>query len=210
LASFLVKFGEWKKPTVRDFSGPILTILTIFDSIGIYRKTAPTKSTVLGPRPPPWRNYKFYRKYGFFMILGPSIQPKKPSVKSASTPYPPSKVVFIVLLIIRDPISHYGSTFLVWDVWCVLYFPLPFIGIQRKCYSEFFWFWRIVWRLLTFWTWLMWYSKQHSTPDTVAVKKGQKAQYTGENAGAGNSSLPNFNDGLYFIATQFIRSRHRP
>jgi hypothetical protein len=30
--------------------------LTILDAIGIYRKTAPTKSTVLGPDPPPWEN----------------------------------------------------------------------------------------------------------------------------------------------------------
>jgi hypothetical protein len=34
--------------------------------IGIYRKTAPTKSTVLGADPPPWRKVNFYR---FFMIF---------------------------------------------------------------------------------------------------------------------------------------------
>jgi hypothetical protein len=28
--------------------------------IGIYRKTGPTKSTVLGPGPPPWEKYEIY------------------------------------------------------------------------------------------------------------------------------------------------------
>jgi hypothetical protein len=68
-------------------------------AIGIYRKTGPTKSTVLGPGPPPWDFYKFYRKNGFFMIFGPSIEPEKASVKSASTPYPPPKVKFIGFLL---------------------------------------------------------------------------------------------------------------
>jgi hypothetical protein len=42
---------------------------------------------------------KFIEKTAFFMILGPSIEPEKPSVKSASTPYPPQKVVFIAILL---------------------------------------------------------------------------------------------------------------
>jgi hypothetical protein len=45
---------------------------TDFDAIGIYRKTGPTKSTVLGP-----------------------IEPEKASLKSASTANPPQKVKFI-------------------------------------------------------------------------------------------------------------------
>jgi hypothetical protein len=57
--------------------------------IGIYGKTAPTKSTVLGPGPPPGQNHKIYRKIGFFWFFGPSIQPEKTSPKSASTAYPP-------------------------------------------------------------------------------------------------------------------------
>jgi hypothetical protein len=61
--------------------------------IEIYGKTAPTISTVLGPGPPPGDFDKIYRIYGFFWFFGPSIQPGKPSPKSASTPYPPSKVL---------------------------------------------------------------------------------------------------------------------
>jgi hypothetical protein len=38
--------------------------------IGIYRKTGPTKSTVLGPRPPPWEKVKIYRKLWFFIDFG--------------------------------------------------------------------------------------------------------------------------------------------
>jgi hypothetical protein len=63
--------------------------LSILGAIGIYRKTGPTKSTVLGPDPPPEIFYKFIDFLRFFLILGPSIEPEKPSVKSASTPYPP-------------------------------------------------------------------------------------------------------------------------
>jgi hypothetical protein len=70
----------------------------LLGAIRIYRKTAPTKSTVLGPGPPPWDFYKFYRFLRFFTFFGPSIEPEKVSVKSASTPYPPWKVIFMVNL----------------------------------------------------------------------------------------------------------------
>jgi hypothetical protein len=49
----------------------------------------------LGPDPPPGENMKFIENYWFLSILGSSIEPEKPSVKSASTPYPPSKVKFM-------------------------------------------------------------------------------------------------------------------
>jgi hypothetical protein len=45
------------------------------------------------------------------MILGPSIEPEKPSPKSASTANPPPKVKFIGVLIIRDPISTMGTIY---------------------------------------------------------------------------------------------------
>jgi hypothetical protein len=80
------------------FRTTFLRFLSILGSIGIYRKTAPTKSTVLGPDPPPGKFYKFIEKYRFLPKIGPSIEPEKPSVKSASTPYPPLKVNFIATL----------------------------------------------------------------------------------------------------------------
>jgi hypothetical protein len=39
-------------------------------AIGIYRKTGPTKSTVLGPRPPPWDFHKIYRFLAIFIVFG--------------------------------------------------------------------------------------------------------------------------------------------
>jgi hypothetical protein len=74
---------------------PFWRFWSLLVPIGIYRKTGPTKSTVLGPGPPPWDFHKFYRNFGFFWIFGPSIEPEKASVKSASTAYPPSKVKFM-------------------------------------------------------------------------------------------------------------------
>jgi hypothetical protein len=48
---------------------------------------------------------KFIDFYAFFTILGPSIEPEKPSVKSASTANPPSKCHFIAFFINSLPIS---------------------------------------------------------------------------------------------------------
>jgi hypothetical protein len=69
--------------------------LSLFGPIRIYRKTGPTKSTVLGPRPPPENSIKFIDFWPFLLFWGPSIEPEKASLKSASTPYPPWKVIFI-------------------------------------------------------------------------------------------------------------------
>jgi hypothetical protein len=41
---------------------------------------------------------KFIEIYRFLMILGPSIEPEKASLKSASTANPPQKVNFIAIL----------------------------------------------------------------------------------------------------------------
>jgi hypothetical protein len=53
----------------------------------------------LGPTPPPGEKWKIIDFYAFFTILGSSIEPEKPSVKSASTANPPQKVIFIVNLL---------------------------------------------------------------------------------------------------------------
>jgi hypothetical protein len=84
--------GRRKKSTVRVFLDRFLRKLTKKWFIGIYGKTAPTKSTVLGPGPPPGDFHKIYRNYRFFSILGPAFKPHKPSPKSASTANPPSEV----------------------------------------------------------------------------------------------------------------------
>jgi hypothetical protein len=56
-------------------------------------KQAPQKALCLGPDPPLGENIKFIDFYRFLPFLGASIEPGKPSPKSASTPYPPSKVL---------------------------------------------------------------------------------------------------------------------
>jgi hypothetical protein len=53
---------------------------------------------------------KFIDFYRILPKMGSSIEPEKPSPKSASTANPPPKVKFIGFLLIRDPIS----------------FPIPF------------------------------------------------------------------------------------
>jgi hypothetical protein len=62
--------------------------------LGFIEKQAPQKALCLGPDPPPGARSKFIDFLPFFLILGSSIEPEKPSVKSASTPYPPQKVNF--------------------------------------------------------------------------------------------------------------------
>jgi hypothetical protein len=95
---------------------------------GFIEKQAPQKALCLGPDPPPGEKWKFIEKSRFFMILGPSIEPEKPSVKSASTPYPPSKVNFIEFLIFRDPILvpiplivHYSTLTLTFFIKIILF-----------------------------------------------------------------------------------------
>jgi hypothetical protein len=59
------------------------------DLYGFIEKQAPQKALCLGPDPPPGEKWIFIKIYRFLVILGSSIEPEKPSVKSASTPYPP-------------------------------------------------------------------------------------------------------------------------
>jgi hypothetical protein len=68
-----VKFDQncrkWRHGKSRRFVIFLVTFLSFWTAIAryrIYRKTGPTKSTVLGPRPPPWRKVDFYRFLPFF------------------------------------------------------------------------------------------------------------------------------------------------
>jgi hypothetical protein len=87
------------------FRTTFLSILSKMAPIRIYRKTGPTKSTVLGPRPPPGNLLKIIDFYGFLPKMGSSIEPEKPSVKSASTANPPQKDEIMVIFINSRPIS---------------------------------------------------------------------------------------------------------
>jgi hypothetical protein len=87
----LAKIAIEKNRRFVFFRVTFLRFLSILGSIRIYRKTGPTKSTVLGPRPPPGNSINFVDFCRFLLILGSSREPEKPSAKSASTPYPPYK-----------------------------------------------------------------------------------------------------------------------
>jgi hypothetical protein len=63
-------------------------------SIGIYRKTAPTKSTVLGPGPPPWREVEIYRFLPIFWVLGAFNTAGKSVSKIGIYALPPLKSEF--------------------------------------------------------------------------------------------------------------------
>jgi hypothetical protein len=52
-------------------------------------KIRPHKKHCAWARTPPWEFYKIYWNLSIFSVFGPSIEPGKPSPKSASTPYPP-------------------------------------------------------------------------------------------------------------------------
>jgi hypothetical protein len=67
--------------------GPKMTL------IGIIEKRPPQKALCLGPDPPPGKMMKFIDFLCFLPKIGPSIEPEKPSPKSASTANPPQKVV---------------------------------------------------------------------------------------------------------------------
>jgi hypothetical protein len=78
--------------------------------IGIYRKTGPTKSTVLGPGPPPWRKVEIYWFLTFFDEFGAFNRAGKSVSKIGIYALPPLKSEIYSFLIIRDPISSHGST----------------------------------------------------------------------------------------------------
>jgi hypothetical protein len=62
--------------------------------IGIYRKTAPTKSTVLGPGPPPGENDENYRFLLFFIDFGAFNRAGKSVSKIGIYALPPLKSEF--------------------------------------------------------------------------------------------------------------------
>jgi hypothetical protein len=84
----LTKFGP-KKREPSTFS--VGHKMIVFGPIGIYRITGPKNSTVLGPRPPPWENYKFYRFLCFFTVLGAFNRAGKTVSKIGIYALPPQK-----------------------------------------------------------------------------------------------------------------------
>jgi hypothetical protein len=85
------------------FRTTFLRFLSILGSIRIYRKTGPTKSTVLGPGPPPGEKYKFYRFFMIFTVLGAFNRAGKTVTKIGIYSKPPPKSRFYSDFIISRP-----------------------------------------------------------------------------------------------------------
>jgi hypothetical protein len=110
--------GRRKKSTVRDFSTPILRKSAKKWFIGIYRKTAPTKSTVLGGDPPPraktWKLSKIMDFYRFWAFNTAGKTVTKVGIYAlpplGRTPKVAKSEIYrklVIFLIYRDPIlSH--------------------------------------------------------------------------------------------------------
>jgi hypothetical protein len=131
--------GSWFFWSIFHFMGPILTLY------GFIEKQAPQKALCLGPDPPPGEKMKFIDFWRFLPKIGPSIEPEKVEVKSASTANPPQKVKFIGIFNNSRPNLSGNSlrpnlvlfSFLFGPWYCN--FTLPFFGIRNCFYSEFFW-----------------------------------------------------------------------
>jgi hypothetical protein len=80
-----------------------LTFWTENDAIGIYRKTGPTKSTVLGPGPPPWRKHEIYRKLTIFNDFGAFNRAGKTVSKIGIYSKPPPEMTFYRIFINSRP-----------------------------------------------------------------------------------------------------------
>jgi hypothetical protein len=85
------KSGLKKSGRFVIFLVTFLSILSKTGPIEIYRKTAPTKSTVLGPGPPPWENVEIYRFFTIFTDFGAFNRAGKSVTKIGIYALPPSK-----------------------------------------------------------------------------------------------------------------------
>jgi ABC-type sugar transport system permease subunit len=136
------KCPKWRHEKSRRFAFFLVGFLTFWSEncpIGIYRKTGPTKSTVLGPGPPPWRKVEIYRFLTIFCVFGVFNRAGKSVSKIGIYALPPSKSEFygqfIDFLIIRDPICQH--------IMFELYVYFCFFGPQQELWrvnlNEFFW-----------------------------------------------------------------------
>jgi hypothetical protein len=164
-------------------------------AIRIYRKTGPTKSTVLGPRPPPWEFNEFYRNLPIFIDFGVFNRAGKSVSKIGIYALPPLKSEIYAPFIVRDPIYLYGSTFLVWvlSVFAYLSIEKPIVFLRLVL-------------ALALWFRLEFVFFRLKRPRRECPCCPQKGAFKGANTGAGNNSRPNFvTYTIYLITTQLIR-----
>jgi hypothetical protein len=130
--------------------------------------------------------------------LGPSIEPEKASLKSASTANPPQKVNFIAFLMKIYRLNGFGMFF---NLYLVLGIDLSSsifwysVGNSTLVFLDFLFSNSVV--LLSVW---VKFELLNSYPDPLSMAKKEQhggrgrlqAQYTGADTGAGNNSRPNF------------------
>jgi hypothetical protein len=142
--------------------------------------------------------------------LGPSIEPEKPSVKSASTPYPPRNDVFIAILYLGTRLFVFFNNFMfgLYVAYCLLLFlywykyctVLYSFSVLKDC-SEVVYFLDLV---------------NVVSPSILKQriqsqsKKGPKALKQGIFGYCALIYRDLNHDGLNLITTQFIRRKHRP
>jgi hypothetical protein len=73
------------------FLDRFLSFWIVLGRYRIYRKTGPTKSTVLGPGPPPWEFIENYRNLSIFSDFGVFNRAGKTVSKIGIYALPPSK-----------------------------------------------------------------------------------------------------------------------
>jgi hypothetical protein len=99
------KTGLEKNRRFVIFWAPFLSILSEMGRYRIYRKTGPTKSTVLGPGPPPWEFIEIYRILSIFRVFGVFNRAGKSVSKIGIYALPPLKSEFYSIFI------YWGVTF---------------------------------------------------------------------------------------------------
>jgi hypothetical protein len=149
-------------------------------AIGIYRKTGPTKSTVLGPRPPPWRNHKIYRKNTIFHDFGAFNRAGKSVSKIGIYALPPLKSEIYRIFIKIYRVNCSGNSLRPITVLFSLYFGIGivlllfrFLVLSRIGYSSFSWFAFCV----SAYCWLFWWETQ--IPTFISTGFRQKEQHGG-------------------------------
>jgi hypothetical protein len=152
------------------------TFLSVFDSIGIYRKTGPTKSTVLGPGPPPWEKHKIYRKITFFWVLGAFNRAGKTVSKIGIYALPPQKWSFYWIFINSRP--NFGNC-IPFYIWSLAYFLYSSIFWSRVLFllwekpNSFSVIWIVFGLLLVCWSSWFFENNLQTEKRQAAPKKGR-------------------------------------
>jgi hypothetical protein len=152
--------------------------------IGIYRTTAPTKSTVLGPGPPPWENVKIYRFLWFFWYFGAFNIAGYSVSKIGIYALPPLKSeIYGTFNNSRPNLStHHDSLY--------VGYCFPLLVFWSSTGHWLFWPIRVFLSVVGFSFDLVGFCYHASKSDSR--KTQTKAPQTRDFTGAGNSSLPNF------------------